>query len=238
MKQLDSLILGKFRWERNTHALVPLSDSANSDGTSSGIKRLTRKQQDLLCCLTDAYPNAASKQDIVMNVWGNEFISAESLPQLINRTRAALNDKNKSIIVNIPGVGYALTASKAENLRSISSSETAEAIEVEKTEEDVNTPAVEVQESHEPLAETTSPAWWLENAHKLRLTAITALLCFTVINILSFYQAYTLKHDYITTRFSVQFSGIEDTANESKKKVTINNLVCFYERESHELDCS
>lgn len=69
---------------------------------------LTPKQHQLLACLIEAYPNTLKKEQIIEKVWGSKHISQESLPQLINRTRQSLEDGNKSILVNEPGVGYSL----------------------------------------------------------------------------------------------------------------------------------
>ncbi|WP_161987118.1 winged helix-turn-helix domain-containing protein [Vibrio ponticus] len=69
---------------------------------------LTPKQYQLLKCLYDAYPNVLKKEQIVEEVWCNTFTSSESLPQLIIRTRQAIGDSTKQILVNQPGIGYSL----------------------------------------------------------------------------------------------------------------------------------
>ncbi|WP_162062833.1 winged helix-turn-helix domain-containing protein [Vibrio taketomensis] len=69
---------------------------------------LTPKQYQLLKCLYDAHPNVLQKEEIIARVWGTTHTSPESLPQLIIRTRQAIGDSNKKILVNELGVGYSL----------------------------------------------------------------------------------------------------------------------------------
>ncbi|WP_235860693.1 winged helix-turn-helix domain-containing protein [Vibrio jasicida] len=107
MKNNNRIVLGKFTWYRTTHylQLSPLNGTAEEQETV----KLTNKQKALLNCLVDAYPNTISNKEIIQQVWGYEHISQESLPQLINRTRRTLEDYEKTILVNTPGVGYSLS---------------------------------------------------------------------------------------------------------------------------------
>ncbi|MFM2594792.1 winged helix-turn-helix domain-containing protein [Vibrio harveyi] len=106
MKNNNRIVLGKFTWDRTTHNLQPslLSGRTKEQGTV----KLTNKQKALLNCLVDAHPSTISNKEIIQQVWGYEHISQESLPQLINRTRRTLEDNEKTILVNTPGVGYSL----------------------------------------------------------------------------------------------------------------------------------
>ncbi|GAL04232.1 hypothetical protein JCM19237_2383 [Photobacterium aphoticum] len=100
-------IIGHFHWDQRTHSLHPLTEEKGDTG--GDIKRLTNKQQALLSCLYTASPSPVPNHIIVKTVWGSGHISAESLPQLISRTRQILDDKKKSIIINHPGHGYSLS---------------------------------------------------------------------------------------------------------------------------------
>ncbi|HGY9613363.1 transcriptional regulator [Vibrio harveyi] len=106
MKNNNRIVLGKFTWDRTTHYLLPSLLSGKTEELDA--LKLTNKQKALLNCLVDAYPNTISNKEIIQQVWGYEHISQESLPQLINRTRRTLEDNEKTILVNIPGVGYSL----------------------------------------------------------------------------------------------------------------------------------
>ncbi|CAH1201504.1 Toxin co-regulated pilus biosynthesis protein P [Vibrio harveyi] len=106
MKNNNRIVLGKFTWDRTTHYLLPSLLSGKTEELDA--LKLTNKQKALLNCLVDAYPNTISNKEIIQQVWGYEHISQESLPQLINRTRRTLEDNEKTILVNTPGVGYSL----------------------------------------------------------------------------------------------------------------------------------
>ncbi len=107
MKNNNRIVLGKFTWDRTTHYLQP--SPLNGTTEEQETVKLTNKQKALLNCLVDAYPNTISNKEIIQQVWGYEHISQESLPQLINRTRRTLEDYEKTILVNTPGVGYSLS---------------------------------------------------------------------------------------------------------------------------------
>ncbi|MHA2739525.1 winged helix-turn-helix domain-containing protein [Vibrio harveyi] len=106
MKNNNRIVLGKFTWDRTTHYLLPSLLSGKTE--EQDTVKLTNKQKALLNCLVDAHPNTISNKEIIQQVWGYEHISQESLPQLINRTRRTLEDSDKSILINVPGVGYSL----------------------------------------------------------------------------------------------------------------------------------
>lgn len=106
MSNNSSLVLGNYLWDRTTHYLQP--SPLNGKAEEQETVKLTNKQKALLNCLVDAYPNTISNKEIIQQVWGYEHISQESLPQLINRTRRTLEDNEKTILVNTPGVGYSL----------------------------------------------------------------------------------------------------------------------------------
>ncbi|OLQ91020.1 hypothetical protein BIY22_18875 [Vibrio panuliri] len=76
---------------------------------------ITPKQLRLLQCLYKAHPEVLQRKDIVDFVWESKPTSPESLPQLINRTRIVLEDSNKDILVNEPGVGYSLNFKQSDN---------------------------------------------------------------------------------------------------------------------------
>ncbi|OLQ89699.1 hypothetical protein BIY21_14775 [Vibrio ponticus] len=104
ISQGNTIILGDLIWEVESKELKKMDgDTANEVAVV-----LTPKQYQLLKCLYDAYPNVLKKEQIVEEVWCNTFTSSESLPQLIIRTRQAIGDSTKQILVNQPGIGYSL----------------------------------------------------------------------------------------------------------------------------------
>ncbi|WP_194436058.1 winged helix-turn-helix domain-containing protein [Vibrio fluminensis] len=104
INQGNTIILGDLIWEVESKELKKV----DGDAANEVAVVLTPKQYQLLKCLYDAYPNVLKKEEIVGEVWSNTFTSPESLPQLIIRTRQAIGDTTKQILVNQPGVGYSL----------------------------------------------------------------------------------------------------------------------------------
>ncbi|PML77160.1 winged helix-turn-helix domain-containing protein [Enterovibrio norvegicus] len=232
MKQHNSIILGGFRWERATHALIPYDPDSKQLEKTTEVQRLTQKQQDLICCLVDAYPNAVSKNDIIMSVWGNEFISSESLPQLINRTRKIIGDKEKSIIVNIPTVGYAIEGMVVLEEEGLPKEETLDNASTAPSQQPAPTAGGIAQQ------QAATPSWLQHNAVKLRTTVIGVLLFLTALNAFNLYVAHQAKVNFVKARLSVPYKGLEDTEKTHVKKFTINGLTCLFKRKSHELNCN
>lgn len=103
----DTLTLGNFTWHVNSRRLERIHREESEQPLQDVT--LTYKQFRLLKCLFDAYPNVLEREKIVDYVWESKPTSTESLPQLINRTRQTLEDIEKCILVNEPGVGYSLS---------------------------------------------------------------------------------------------------------------------------------
>lgn len=116
MHKINPIILGDFIWNSEAHELILLK---KNDGTDTTIT-LTKKQNDLLICLQEAYPNVLKNKDIIEKVWEGLHVSPESLPRLVNRTRKVLGDTDKKILVNSYGYGYTLnfktTTQKKRNI--------------------------------------------------------------------------------------------------------------------------
>ncbi|PSV21256.1 hypothetical protein C0W44_08610 [Photobacterium leiognathi subsp. mandapamensis] len=110
MSKETLIILGDYLWDIEEQSLSYIS---TDQSITSEVKRLTNKQQLLLCQLYDAYPHCLTKEQLITAIW-NSNISPESLPQLINRTRKTLNDKDKDIIKYRSNVGYSLTIKQAD----------------------------------------------------------------------------------------------------------------------------
>ncbi|WP_051202126.1 winged helix-turn-helix domain-containing protein [Ferrimonas senticii] len=100
-------LLGGVYWDPITGILYSSFNRSFPNGIEVG--KLTNKQQVLLKCLLSACPNPIRNELLASEVWQGRKMSPESLPQLINRTRCALADDDKSIIVNHPGEGYTLS---------------------------------------------------------------------------------------------------------------------------------
>lgn len=211
LTQTSVLFIGNIRWDPATQTLH--TPSSNAESGDSEIKRLTKKQQALLHCLYQVSPAPLSKQDIIRAVWGNDFISAESLPQLINRTRLALNDKEKNLIVNHPGEGYSLNVTIK------------------------NSTTDRGQETHVEKVETPCLLSKIERLFMRGKVILILLLIATVWNIGNLADVYRYKKQYESILFHTQYPFIEKTDQPHTLKVTIDNHVCLYTQATKTLDC-
>ncbi|MGR5277466.1 winged helix-turn-helix domain-containing protein [Vibrio rotiferianus] len=100
------LVFGKYTWTVGTRVLR----LAEQESEKFGLDEigLTPKIFRLLMCLYEGRSGVVSKEQIIDFVWESKPISQESVSQLINRTRCLLEDKDKRILVNEPGIGYSL----------------------------------------------------------------------------------------------------------------------------------
>ncbi|KLV02120.1 hypothetical protein ABT58_04345 [Photobacterium aphoticum] len=153
MANFSTVVLGRFSWDVNSRELYRLD---KNDEHYAKKCVLTPKQHQLLTCLIDAYPSTLKKEQIIEKVWGSKHISQESLPQLINRTRQSLEDGNKSILVNEPGIGYSL------NFTPVVSDRTTKTAPCMPDNDDTSTstqPMMESQLSNAPSVSIRHPLW-------------------------------------------------------------------------------
>ncbi|MGR5131850.1 winged helix-turn-helix domain-containing protein [Vibrio alfacsensis] len=207
MKNRNQIVVGKFNWNRTTHYLQPstLHDEAEKQETV----KLTNKQKALLNCLVDAYPNTISNKEIIQQVWGYEYISQESLPQLINRTRRTLEDHDKIILVNTPGIGYSLCFEFAP-------------------EEPVSQPKNTPEELAPRLVGTQNFKVW---------NVIFAVALFaTLINIWETAKAIYYKHDFEQVLKAAPYPEMK-RSNDGKITLTIDNHECTYYKDQLLLQC-
>lgn len=211
MKNNNRIVLGKFTWDRTTHNLQPslLSGRTKEQGTV----KLTNKQKALLNCLVDAHPSTISNKEIIQQVWGYEHISQESLPQLINRTRRTLEDNDKSILINVPGVGYSLNFAAAEQEKLVSE------VLIEPKQKTLPMSVIKTGQSQ--------GLWSL---------LLTALLILTVFNLYETAKALYYKHDFEQVLKAKVYPEIK-RSDDGKTVVTINNHECIYHKDQLLLQC-
>ena len=78
-----------------------------SDLYEPAFRRLTKKQLEFILVFYNAGDSVVTKRQIIDAVWGG-VTSPESLTQMVNRVRSILDDKDKKLLVNIPGIGYSM----------------------------------------------------------------------------------------------------------------------------------
>ena len=207
MKNNNRIVLGKFTWDRTTHYLQP--SPLNGKAEEQETVKLTNKQKALLNCLVDSHPSTISNKEIIQQVWGYEHISQESLPQLINRTRRTLEDNEKTILVNTPGVGYSLSFEFAPD-------------------EPVSQPMTKPEE-HElkPVSKQNAKLW---NA------LFIVMLLVTLFNLYETTKALYYKHDFEQVRKAKAYPEMK-RSDDGKTIVTINSHECIYHKDQLLLQC-
>jgi len=93
----SAVMLGRFTFDPANHLL------------SDGIKNhsLTRRENELLCFLLARPGQIIKREDILLNVWGNDrFFLSRSLDVFISRLRKILKDEPRIKIENVHNTGY------------------------------------------------------------------------------------------------------------------------------------
>ncbi|NOJ18028.1 winged helix-turn-helix domain-containing protein [Vibrio jasicida] len=211
MKNNNRIVLGKFTWDRTTHYLLPSLLSGKTE--EQDTVKLTNKQKALLNCLVDAHPNTISNKEIIQQVWGYEHISQESLPQLINRTRRTLEDNDKSILINVPGVGYSLNFAAAEQEKLVSE------VLIEPKQKTLPMSVIKTGQSQ--------GLWCL---------LLAALLVLTVFNLYETAKALYYKHDFEQVLRAKAYPEI-NRSKDGTITLTIDNHECIYHKDQLLLKC-
>ena len=213
MKSRNQVVVGRFNWDRTTHYLQP--SPLNGKAEEQETVKLTNKQKALLNCLVDAYPNTISNKEIIQQVWGYEHISQESLPQLINRTRRTLEDSVKSILINVPGVGYSLN------------------FDVVEEEEFASEPQIEPKQK--TIITSGIQTGYYQN-QKLWHLLFAALLVVTMFNLWNTANALYYKHDFEKVLSAAPYPEVKHSDN-GTITVTIDNHECTYYKDQLLLQC-
>lgn len=77
-------------------------------------KRLTLKENRILCKLAGSVNNIVSREEIMNEVWGDsDYYTGRSLDVFISKIRSYLKDDNSIKITTIPTIGYILEIKKS-----------------------------------------------------------------------------------------------------------------------------
>ncbi|MUJ39529.1 winged helix-turn-helix domain-containing protein [Aliivibrio fischeri] len=96
--------LNEIYWNPVTKKLYDTLEDAVNDHNEYGST--TPLVSSILNLLIKEYPSICKNEHIRDVLWGTQWISNESIPQLIKRTRVSIKDTNRDIIENIKGSGY------------------------------------------------------------------------------------------------------------------------------------
>lgn len=104
--------LNEIYWNPKTKKLYNSLEDARNDVNEYGST--TPLVSGILNLLIKEYPLVCNNEHIKNILWGTQWISNESIPQLIKRTRVAIRDSEREVIENVKGTGY-----KINNIQSI-----------------------------------------------------------------------------------------------------------------------
>ena len=96
--------LNEIYWNPISKKLYDSLDDAVSCKNEYGST--TPLVSSILNLLIQEYPLVCKNENIKNILWGTQWISNESIPQLIKRTRVAIKDIDRDVIENIKGNGY------------------------------------------------------------------------------------------------------------------------------------
>jgi len=96
--------LGDLSYE---YCFNPELRTLNKNGTEN--IRLRKKENEVLTLLCEKTPAPVSVEEFLQKVWPGCYVTSQSLAQIIRSLRIKLSDENKTLIVNIPKFGYAIT---------------------------------------------------------------------------------------------------------------------------------
>lgn len=212
-----TLILGSFIWDTESKRL----ERDQKDFPPSDRKEitLTPKQFRLLQCLYKASPHVLQRKEIVDFVWESKPTSPESLPQLIHRTRIVLEDCDKSILVNEPGVGYSLNFVLRVD---------------DPVEESAPQPSLCEEEVVEKGASTITKIKPLDWSVKLILPI---LICFTAINLGSALEAFYYAYEFRGAFFAEPYPQMKPIDSDNIA-IVIDKNECTYTKSAQLLKCS
>lgn len=205
-----TLIIGGFTWDVESRKLERIQN--DTTGYNSKEVTLTPKQFRLLHCLYHAHPSVLQRDEIVDFVWESKPTSPESLPQLINRTRIALGDTNKDILVNEPGVGYSL------NFELLTKQQTAES----KTAKERSEKPIGCIEAKPRDVKT--------------MLIMPILVVLTLCNLGSAIEASYYKHQFMSAFFAKPYPNAKQIDN-NNISIVIDNNECNYTKNTQLLKC-
>ncbi|PQJ71682.1 hypothetical protein BTO01_04755 [Vibrio jasicida] len=175
---------------------------------------LTPKQHLLLLSLYNAHPKVLRRHEIINYVWESKPTSPESLPQLVNRTRIVLEDNNKDILVNEPGVGYSLNFTLLDEQREVEEKVAFENSAKPKTINYVEAKPVDL---------------------KLKLI-VPVLIVLTMFNLSSAIETSYYSHQFMSAFFATPYPNVKQI-DENNISLVIDNNECHYTKNTQLLRC-
>jgi len=211
------LVLGNYTWSVGARALRRVGQDSEGDRTNE--IGLTPKIFRLLTCLYEGRDGVVSKEQIIDFVWESKPISQESLSQLINRTRYLLEDKDKRILVNEPGIGYSLVFG--------------EQCEGKQTTEELSTLSGNIPNTTPPKVESTNKPKLMFSAKYIGLMLLAAI---SIVNVWFSGRALYYNSGFLEVIKANPYPHIA-MKDDGKLVVKIDGNECTYDKAQFLLQC-
>lgn len=212
MKCNKHILVGEFQWDVKSRFLYRTNNDTND--LEKKPLTLTPKQHRLLLSLYNAHPKVLRRHEIINYVWESKPTSPESLPQLVNRTRIVLEDNNKDILVNEPGVGYSLNFTLQDEQQEVEDK-------------------VAFENSEKPKAINYVEAKPVDLKLKL---IVPVLIVLTMFNLGSAIEASYYSHQFMSAFFSTPYPNVKQI-DENNVSLVIDNNECHYTKNTQLLRC-
>ncbi|WP_145516430.1 winged helix-turn-helix domain-containing protein [Yersinia aleksiciae] len=95
---MDEIIIGNIIFD-------PIKRTINKEGV---VVKIRNKESELLSLLCHHYPSSLSREDIEREIWGESYVTDNTLTQTISNLRNALDDKDHELVTTIPKKGYCI----------------------------------------------------------------------------------------------------------------------------------
>ncbi|MCB5310097.1 winged helix-turn-helix domain-containing protein [Yersinia massiliensis] len=73
------------------------------------VVKMRNKESEVLSLLCHHYPSTLSREDLEKEIWGDSYVTDNTLTQTISNLRHALDDKGHELVMTIPKKGYCIS---------------------------------------------------------------------------------------------------------------------------------
>ncbi|MDN0112329.1 winged helix-turn-helix domain-containing protein [Yersinia mollaretii] len=95
---MDEIIIGNI-------IFTPSKRTINKGGA---VVKIRNKESEVLSLLCHHYPSSLSREEIEREIWGESYVTDNTLTQTISNLRHALDDKARELVTTIPKKGYCI----------------------------------------------------------------------------------------------------------------------------------
>ncbi|ATM87207.1 transcriptional regulator [Yersinia massiliensis] len=96
---MDEIVIGNIKFTPDKRIL-------NKGGV---VVKMRNKESEVLHLLCHHYPSTLSREDLEKEIWGDSYVTDNTLTQTISNLRHALDDKDHELVMTIPKKGYCIS---------------------------------------------------------------------------------------------------------------------------------